>query len=277
MMKLRIGISPCPNDTFIFESIYSKLIDCSPFDFEFIFEDVQTLNELALQNELDIVKISYANYFNVINNYILLRSGGALGKGVGPILIAKEAFDLNLINDKKIAIPGIHTTANFLLQYAFPEIKNVQAFSFSDIENLVIHQQVDAGVIIHENRFTYLQKGLIKLIDLGEYWETQTQLPIPLGGIAIRRNLDVELQYHLNKLIVESIHEANSRLPLLSNFIQTHAQEMSEDVMRQHIQLYVNQYSIDIGEDGLNAVTKMKELLLINKSNLDLFVLNKIV
>jgi len=260
-LKLRIGISPCPNDTFIFDAIYSKKIDTSPFEFEFIFEDVETLNNLGLHSSLDIIKLSYANYFNVTDNYIMLRSGGALGKGVGPLLIAKKKMELSALENLQIAIPGIHTTASFLLSYAFPQLKNKKVYLFSEIEKAVLDEAVDAGVIIHENRFTYQEKGLVKLMDLGEYWETQTHLPIPLGGIAIRRELNLTIQKEINDLIRKSIEYNQSKYPSLSPFITSHAQEMSEEVMRQHIELYVNNFSLDVGDEGIKAVEKMAAIL----------------
>lgn len=270
-MNLRIGISPCPNDTFIFDSIYSGNIDTKPFEFEFIFEDVQTLNQLALRGQLDIIKLSYANYFNVLDTYIMLRAGGALGNGVGPLLVAKQNIDLTGINQLTIAIPGMNTTANFLLSYAFPLINSKKEYVFSSIEDAVLMNEVDAGVIIHENRFTYHEKGLHKLMDLGEYWEHQTSLPIPLGGIAIKRSLGTSIHHQVNELIKTSILQSKDQYPFLSGFITSHAQEMSEEVMRQHIELYVNQFSIDISPLGEEAVRKMAEILSI-KNTQTLFI-----
>jgi len=270
-VKLNIGISPCPNDTFIFDALYSKTIDTTPFEFEFVFEDVETLNNIALKGQLDIIKLSYANYFNVLEQYVMLRSGGALGTGVGPLLISKETLDLTQMSSYRIAIPGIHTTANFLLSYAFPGPLQKNEVVFSSIEDVVLTNQVDAGVIIHENRFTYQLKGLRKMMDLGAYWEQQTQMPIPLGGIAIKRNLDHSIQTKINQFIQESIRSSRKRYPTLSEFVVSHAQEMSEDVMRQHIDLYVNDYSIDLGEKGKMAVQKMADTIG-NHSELPLFI-----
>ncbi len=270
-MKLRIGISPCPNDTFIFDALYSKTIDTAPFEFEFVFEDVETLNNLALKGELDIIKLSYANYFNVLERYVMLNSGGALGTGVGPLLISNEALDLTNMSSYRIAIPGIHTTANFLLSYAFPGQLQKNEYIFSAIEDAVLNHEADAGVIIHENRFTYQLKGLHKLMDLGEYWEQQTGMPIPLGGIAIKRNMDHDIQKKINLLIKESILSSRKCYPALSEFVTCHAQEMNEDVMRHHIDLYVNDYSIDLGEKGKMAVQKMADTIG-NSSLLPLFI-----
>ncbi len=259
-MKLTIGISPCPNDTFIFDAIANHHIDSSPFEFEFIFEDVETLNQLANRGEVDIIKLSYAHYFNVMDDYIMLQSGSALGYGVGPVLISKKAIDIKNLNDYSIAIPGIHTTAFFLLNYAFNNIKNCQVLNFAHIEQAIIDEIVDAGVIIHENRFTYIDKGLQKIVDLGEYWESKTGLPIPLGGIAIKRSLPTEIHHQINELIQMSILYSTIKLPMISDFVKCHAQEMNEEVMRKHINLYVNENTIQLDQHGIKAIEKMYEL-----------------
>jgi 1,4-dihydroxy-6-naphthoate synthase len=260
-MNLRIGISPCPNDTYIMEAIYEKQIDIEPFSFEFIFEDVETLNRLAQKGEIDVLKMSYANFLQVTNNYCMLRSGSALGRGVGPLLITtKKNLHVDL-SSLHIAIPGINTTANFLLQFAFPEITNKTVMVFSAIENAILEHKVDAGVIIHENRFTYANKGLQKIADLGSIWEEKKKLPIPLGGIAILRKHSFTYQHQLNQLIYTSIAHANARTEKISSFIRHHAQELSDDVMKQHIQLYVNEFSMDIGSEGIQAVREMNRII----------------
>ncbi|MBL7765258.1 MAG: 1,4-dihydroxy-6-naphthoate synthase [Chitinophagaceae bacterium] len=260
-MKLNIGISPCPNDTFIFDAIYNRKMDTSPYEFEFIFEDVQTLNEMAMKGHLDIVKLSYAHYFSVMPQYIMMRSGSALGYGTGPLLIGRNLLSDQEIEAGPIAIPGKYTTAGFLLAYAYPGALHTTEMVFSQIEQCVLNGQAQAGVIIHENRFTYAEKGLMKIADLGEIWESRTGLPIPLGGIAIRRNLPAMVHQYLNSMISQSVLIANAKYPELSSFIQSHAREMSEEVMRQHIHLYVNENSIDITSSGLLAVEKMKEMI----------------
>ncbi len=259
-MKLKIGISPCPNDTFIFDAIANQLIDISPYEFEFIFEDVETLNQLATKGELDIIKLSYAHYFNVMDQYVMLQSGSALGFGVGPLLISKKPIDISNIEDYSIAIPGLHTTAYFLLKFALKNITNIAVYNFADIEQAVLNKEVDAGVIIHENRFTYEEKGLLKLIDLGEFWETKTKLPIALGGIAIKRSSAKEVQHQINELIQMSILHSKLNLPLISDFVKCHAQEMKEDVMRKHIDLYVNENTIQLNKNGIKAIEKMYSL-----------------
>jgi 1,4-dihydroxy-6-naphthoate synthase len=269
-MKIKIGISPCPNDTYIFDAIYSRKIDCEPFEFEFVFEDVETLNQMASRGECDVIKLSYANYFRVLENYIMLRSGSALGYSVGPLLISKSPISLHEIDNLSIAIPGVNTTANFLLHFAFPKIKHTQEAVFSQIEQMVLDGHTDAGVIIHENRFTYQSKGLLKLMDLGEYWESQIKLPIPLGGIAVRRNFTPEWQFRLNQLVHQSIVFAQQQAEI-SEFVKCHAQEMDTHVMRSHIDLYVNENTINLNEQGLRAVEKMKEILEPNL-NIPLFI-----
>ena len=253
-MKLTLGFSPCPNDTFIFDALVNKKIDTEGLDFDIKLEDVETLNQWALKGELDISKISYGVLPLVIDQYDLLDAGGALGKGVGPLLIAREPIPAERISDAKIAIPGQRTTAHLLFSLAFPDARNKQFMLFSDIEDAVLQGKVDCGVIIHENRFTYQQKGLVKLRDLGEFWESRTGAPIPLGGIIMRGSLEKELQQKVNRLIRKSLEYAFARLPELPDFVRAHAQEMQESVMRQHIDLYVNDFSLSLGQDGRKAI-----------------------
>ncbi len=266
-MKFTLGFSPCPNDTFIFDALVNKKIDTGDFDFDVMLEDVQTLNEWSLQGKLDFSKISYAVYPLVTEQYNLLKSGGALGKGIGPLLISKSVIE-NLesnIENSSIAIPGKNTTANFLFTQAFPAAVNKQFMLFNEIENAVLNGQVDAGVIIHENRFTYQQKGLVKLMDLGEYWEQTTGYPIPLGGIVANKKIDPSIQNKVDHLIRKSLEHAFEHYPLITAYVKQHSQEMSEDVMRQHIDLYVNNYSLDLGDDGMRAVEKMMQVALLQR------------
>jgi 1,4-dihydroxy-6-naphthoate synthase len=262
MMKFTIGFSPCPNDTFIFDALVNNKIDTEGFEFEPVLEDVQTLNKWAIEKRLDISKISYGVLPLVIKNYVVLNSGGALGKGVGPLLISKkEVDDLNGEMEKlTVGIPGINTTAHLLFSYAFPLTKNKRFFVFNEIENAVLTEQVDAGVIIHENRFTYQDKGLVKLMDLGEYWERSTGAPIPLGGIIVKKDIDKEVQQKLDRLIRKSVDYSFKNYPAISSYISSHSQEMSEDVMRKHIDLYVNNFSIELGDEGKQAVYKLLEV-----------------
>ena len=254
-MKLSIGFSPCPNDTFIFDALVNKKIDTEGLELKPVLEDVQTLNEWALQGKLDLTKISYGVLPLLLDQYIVLNAGGALGKGVGPLLITKnEAHTAEVVDQLTIAIPGEHTTAHMLFSLAFPTATRKKFMVFSAIEDAVLKGEVDAGVIIHENRFTYQQKGLKKLMDLGEYWEQQTGNPIPLGGIVMKKSFDMALQQQVDRLIQQSLQYAFDHYPLVTDYVKQHSQEMSEAVMRQHIDLYVNNYSLQLGEDGKAAV-----------------------
>ena len=254
-MTLTLGFSPCPNDTFIFDALVNKKIDTAGLTFEPVLEDVQTLNEWALQGRLDITKISYGVLPLLLERYLVLNAGGALGKGVGPLLITKQPGAVNkAVDEMTIAIPGEHTTAHMLFSLAYPQAAKKKFMIFSAIEDAVLNGDVDAGVIIHENRFTYQQKGLHKLVDLGEYWERQTGNPIPLGGIVMKKTFDTALQHKVDSLIKRSLEFAFKNYPLITEYVKQHSQEMSESVMRQHIDLYVNNYSLQLGPDGKAAV-----------------------
>jgi len=265
-LKLSLGFSPCPNDTFIFDALVNKKIETMGFEFEAILEDVETLNQWALQGKLDITKLSFPAFFQSIDEYILLNSGSALGKGVGPLLISKaEAkYKQQKIENLSIALPGIHTTANLLFSFAYPNALNKKFMIFSSIEEAVLNGKTDLGVIIHENRFTYQQRGLYKIRDLGEYWEQQMNTPIPLGAIAIKRESRA-LAEKVNSLIRQSLEYAYSNYPAIADYVKQHSQEMSEDVMRQHIDLYVNNYSLDLGADGKQAIETLHNVY--NRSN----------
>lgn len=256
-MKLTLGFSPCPNDTFIFDAMVNGKIDTRGVEFEYVLEDVETLNKWAFEEKLDITKLSYNTFLHTVGKYALLHSGSALGKGVGPLLIAKHPIDLAQLKDCTIAIPGVHTTANLLLSLAHPEATNKTTYVFNQIEDAVLNGDVDAGLIIHENRFTYAAKGLHKLIDLGDWWEQTVQAAIPLGGIVARRNFDKTLIATIDSIIKESVAYSWKHYPQLSDFITCHAQEMEEKVMRQHIDLYVNEYTTDLGETGTKAITTL--------------------
>ena len=257
-MTLTLGFSPCPNDTFIFDALVNKKIDTEGLDFDVRLEDVETLNQWALQGKLAVSKISYGVLPLVLDRYTLLDAGGALGKGVGPLLIARNPVPPTALAmtmaESRIAIPGQRTTAHLLFSLAFPEASNKQFMIFSSIEDAVLSGAVDCGVIIHENRFTYQQKGLVKLMDLGDFWEKETASPIPLGGIVFRRDGDPALSKKVNTLIRKSLEYAFSRYPVLPDYVKEHSQEMDEGVMRQHIDLYVNDYSLTLGPVGESAI-----------------------
>ena len=260
-MKLTLGYSPCPNDTFIFDAMVHGKIDTEGLEFEVVHADVEELNRRAFSAELDITKLSYHAFAHLTADYILLRSGSALGNNCGPLLVAARNIDKTEVENLSIAIPGKFTTANFLLSFAFPEAKNRLEMIFSDIEAAVLENKVDLGVIIHENRFTYFERGLHKVMDLGEHWEKTTGLPIPLGGIVARRGFDKELLQKINRVLRRSLEYAFANPDASRDYVCAHAQEMSYDVMQQHIQLYVNQYSLDLGEKGIAAVENMFKAL----------------
>ena len=268
MPVIDIGFSPCPNDTFIFDALVNHKIDTKGYTFNTHLEDVQTLNEWAIQGKLPFSKISYGVWPLVKNNYHVLNAGGALGKGVGPLLIYKETATSTLENDGKptietmsVALPGMNTTAHLLFSLAFPKVKNKKFLLFNEIEDAVLNGQVDAGVIIHENRFTYLQKGLTKWMDLGTYFEETFNAPIPLGGIIARKDMPNEEVQLLNSLIKESVQYAfKNSYDILPEFVKCHAQEMSEQVMRQHIDLYVNDFTVDMGDTGKKAIEQLEKV-----------------
>jgi len=250
---ITLGFSPCPNDTFIFDAMVNGKIDTEGLSFNVVLEDVETLNTMAMRGELDVTKLSYGVLPLVLDKYVLLNSGSALGTGVGPLLIANEF--MSDISNCTVAIPGEHTTAHLLFKMAYPNVQQKLFMRYDEIETYVLQNKGNpvAGVIIHENRFTYHDKGLIKIVDLGEFWEAKTGYPIPLGGIVAKRELPAELVNKINMLIRNSIEYAFSLYPLLPGYVKEHSQEMSEEVMRKHIELYVNKYSLDLGE-GLQAV-----------------------
>ena len=256
MKHLTLGFSPCPNDTFIFDALVNNKIDTEGLKFEVVLEDVQTLNKWAIESKLDITKISFGVLPLILNNYIVLNSGSALGKGVGPLLIKNTARQTNEVDNLNIAVPGENTTANLLFSMAYPNAKNKIFLRYDEIESFVLANE-GLGVIIHENRFTFEQKGLIKIVDLGDYWEKETGNSIPLGGIVIKRNINFELQKKADHLIKKSIEFAFSNYPNLNDYIRQHSQEMSEDVMRKHIDLYVNKYSLQLGKTGKTAIKKL--------------------
>lgn len=275
-MKLSLGFSPCPNDTFIFYAMLHGKIDTEGLEFEALLADVEELNTKAFAKELDITKLSYHAYGHLLEDYSLLHAGSALGNNCGPLLIAKEHLEKEAIKKAKIAIPGKLTTANFLLSLAYPEATKKEAVLFSDIENAVLDGSFDAGLIIHENRFTYAEKGLKKLIDLGEYWESSTNLPIPLGGIVIRRALPTDIQQKVNRVMQRSVAYAFANPEETKPYVRAHAQEMDEAVMYQHIDLYVNEFTKNLGEKGKAAIEKLftvaQEKELIPKFSGDYFV-----
>jgi len=259
-MRFTLGFSPCPNDTFIFDALVNNKIDTGGLTFEVVLEDVETLNQWALAGKLDITKLSYGVLPLVLETYMVLNSGSALGKGVGPLLISNKEQEILNVEGNTIAIPGEHTTAHLLFSLAYPNAVNKVFLRYDEIENFVLEGK-GLGVIIHENRFTYADKDLHKITDLGDYWERETGNSIPLGGIVIRRSVDASIAKQVDELIKKSIEYAyQHHYDELAAYVKIHSQEMSEAVMRQHINLYVNDHSLDLGTTGKNAVIKLLEV-----------------
>jgi len=275
-MKLSLGFSTCPNDTFIFDAMVHNKIDTEGLSFELVMGDVEELNKMAFEGKIDISKISYHAYAYIAKKYKILDSGSALGKNNGPILISKTKIYPDEVADLKIAIPGKHTTAYLILRSAYPSIRCVKEYLFSDIEEVIQDNEVDAGLIIHETRFTYQKNGLKKIVDLGEYWEKTTNLPIPLGGIIVNRNLKPEIQQKVNRVLRRSIDYAFENPTAGLSFIKKYAQEMDEDVMFKHIELYVNDFTKDLGELGKKSIkmllNKAVELKFVDAIPDDIFI-----
>jgi len=283
MKTLTLGYSPCPNDTFIFYALVHRRIDTGDLKFKEILLDVETLNQKALNADLDLTKISYHAFGHLRDKYNLLRAGGALGKGCGPLVVAKHDYSMEELRNKRIAIPGKLTTAFLLLQLFDPAFvgaycntplpcsssrsptPNTQHLTpvfieipFHKIMDAVAKEEVDAGLIIHESRFTYPSYGLKRVLDLGEWWEKDTGLPIPLGCIIAKQSLGESMNKRINSLIRQSVEYAFKNRSEPTEYIKKHSQELSDEVINRHIDLYVNDYSLDVGQDGEKAV---KELL----------------
>ncbi len=275
-MTLSLGFSPCPNDTFIFYAMIHQKVDTEGLEFVVHYEDVATLNKRAFQNELDITKLSYHAFAYCVKDYVLLDAGSALGNNCGPLLIAKQLHDSTSLASEMIGIPGKYTTANFLFSLAYPGLQNKKALLFSDIEAAVLKEEVAAGVIIHENRFTYQNKGLVKIRDLGEYWEETYQMPIPLGGIVIKRSLPESTQQKVNRIMRRSVEYAFAHPEDTMPYVSQYAQEMNPTVMKQHIDLYVNDFTVNLGKKGRQAIQTLfdvaNEQHIIPRTNYSLFL-----
>ncbi|MDQ3190833.1 MAG: 1,4-dihydroxy-6-naphthoate synthase [Bacteroidota bacterium] len=259
-MNISLSFSPCPNDTFIFDAMLHHKIDTEGLQFDVKMADVEQLNRDGFKDGADVIKLSFHAFAFLTEKYELLDSGSALGNNCGPLLVCKiPGKDLSFFQNKTIAIPGEFTTANFLLNLAMPEATNKIEMLFSDIENAVINESVDAGLIIHENRFTYREKGLHKIIDLGEYWQSLTNGPIPLGGIAVKRSLPSDIKHKINRVLKKSVEYAFANPSSGYDFIKLHAQEMEESVIYSHINLYVNKFSLNLGIEGKRAIELLFE------------------
>ena len=255
-MKLTLGFSPCPNDCYIFDAIVHKRIDLEGLEFNVHLADVEALNTAAFAGEIDVTKLSFHAYAHALGHYVLLDAGSALGRNCGPLLVSRRRLSIAEVaaGGLRIAIPGVYTTANLLMGLAFPAATNKVPVLFSDIEDAMVDGRFDAGLIIHENRFTYEARGLKKIVDLGEVWDRETGAPLPLGGIVARRALPVEVLHTLNRVVRRSVEYAFANRSASLPFVRAHAQEMSDEVMYKHIDLYVNAYSIDLGSAGRGAV-----------------------
>ena len=277
-MHLSLGFSSCPNDAFIFDAMVHGKIDTEGIVFDPLIEDVESLNQGALNGHLDITKLSFHAFGYVWDDYVLLNSGSALGRGCGPLVVSKTNQNSRDLDTKQltVAIPGKYTTANFLFSLVFPEVGDKREILFSEIEDAVLNESVDLGVIIHENRFTFEQRGLVKVLDLGEYWEKETGSPIPLGGIAMKRDKDEAIKLKVDRILKRSVEFAMDNPASSREYVQELAQEMDEKVIQQHIALYVNEYSVDLGEEGRAAVSKLfekaAELNIFDRSQLELIL-----
>jgi 1,4-dihydroxy-6-naphthoate synthase len=259
MKELTLGFSPCPNDTFMFYPLVHGLVDTSGITYKERLEDVETLNRLALQGELDVSKVSYHAFGHIRDEYALLRSGSALGRGCGPLLVAADNISPSDLRGRTVAVPGRYTTALLLLRLFDPSLENFMVMPFNEIMDAVLRGDADAGLIIHESRFTYQGYGLHKLVDLGEWWEGETGLPIPLGGIVAKRTLGADTIAAVEKALRDGVCYARSNPGAAAEYIREHAQEMGEDVCKSHIDLYVNDFSAELGDEGVRAIECLME------------------
>ncbi len=255
-----MAYSPCPNDTFIFDAMVHARIDTEGLSFETVLADVEELNRAAFAKTYSVTKLSYSALAHLQDRYRLLDAGSALGQGIGPLLIAQTELDPAKLRGEAVAIPGDYTTAAFLLRLAYPHLSELRPTLFSDIESAIERGDAAAGVIIHETRFTYAERGFVLLRDLGTFWEETTGLPIPLGGIAVSRSLSEETQQKIGRVLRRSVEFALAQPEASRAYVAAHAQEMSGEVQRKHIETYVNAYSVSLGEAGRTAVRKLFEM-----------------
>ncbi len=256
-MRLTLGFSPCPNDTFIFDAMVHGKIDTEGLEFSYYLADIEELNRRAFTGEPDITKISSFAYTYAAGNYLILDSGSALGFKNGPLLVSRREINTASLAIARIAIPGRYTTANMLFSIAWPEAVNKKEYLFSEIEDVVLRGEADAGLIIHESRFTYEKKGLLKIADMGEFWEKLTGLPVPLGMIVVNRRIPAETALAVNRVIQRSAEFALKDPDASEKFVTENAREMDRDVMRRHIELYVNKFTVNLGHVGRKAVTEL--------------------
>lgn len=256
-MKLTLGFSPCPNDTFIFEAMVHGRIDTEGLEFDWFLADVEELNRRAMQGTVDITKMSYHAYARAATGYLILDSGSALGRNNGPLVVSRHRIDPGALDDTLIAIPGRYTTANLLFSIFWPGATRKREYLFSEIPAAVLSGEVDAGLIIHETRFTYQALGLVKIADTGERWEELTGLPVPLGGIVVNRRVDETTAAKVSRTIRRSIEYASARPEASVSFIRENARETDPEVMKEHISLYVNSFSMSLGQEGRSAIKRL--------------------
>ncbi|MFQ3579083.1 MAG: 1,4-dihydroxy-6-naphthoate synthase [Bacteroidales bacterium] len=257
--ELQVAFSPCPNDTFIFDALINKDLTNGEYRFKTVIKDIDELNKLAQTHEFDLIKVSAYAFAFLSDSYQILDSGAALGKNNGPLLVAKQQYDLSNISKLRIALPGEHTTATLLFKMRFPEAQNLSYMVFSDIEKAVLHNKADVGVLIHEVRFTYQNNGLVQLLDFGQWWEQETGYALPLGFIVVKRSLPGTVRLKLNILLRESIEKAFSNPAEAMEFVKKHAQKTDDSVIRQHILTYVNNYTLTLKHEGRDAIRKFYE------------------
>lgn len=260
--SLRLGFSPCPNDTFMFHALVTERVPTEGVNWDVQIEDIERLNQLAFEEAIDVTKISFHAFGNLRDRYALLASGAALGRGCGPLLVMRETAVKSGLDKARIAIPGWNTSATLLLRMFAPELRREQfvEMEFDEILRATAQNEVDAGLIIHESRFTYQQYGLTSLVDLGDWWEAESGRPIPLGGIVVHRKIGGEMMRRIETALRASVEHARAHPEESREYIQQHAQEIDPDVQDSHIALYVNDFSVDLREEGTNAVKAFFEL-----------------
>ncbi len=253
-MDFTLRISPCPNDTFAFDAVINRRIDCGDMSFEVEYRDIEELNLGVLRGDPDISKISYSVYPRIADRYEILDSGSALGRGNGQLLVRREGDHSPI---RRVASPGLNTTANALLMRYFPQVGEVVPMLFSEIAAAVERGDVDAGVLIHEGRFVYGKRKLVLVADLGKLWERETSLPLPLGAIVIRRDLPEETKRRFERLLADSVRYAMRNPSVSREFVRSHAQELDDEVIDKHIGLFVNDYTVSLGDEGRQAVERL--------------------
>lgn len=256
-MKITLGFSPCPNDTFIFEALVHNRVDNEGVDYEWMLADVEELNRRALEGSLDVTKLSYHAFAHAAANYLLLDAGSALGRNNGPLVVSRHKIYPDELRDAMIAIPGKYTTANLLFSIFWPDALRKCEYLFSDIPSVVLSGEADAGLIIHETRFTYRSMGLKLVADTGAMWEEATALPVPLGGIVVNRRVENETALKINRSLRRSLEYAFSHPDASFDFIKKNAFELDPGVMEEHIKLYVNSFTMSLGDEGRNAIDRL--------------------